>query len=232
MGITVGNIEYPLDPFVNVIREVADPSLQILGDLIFAGIYADCNFAYQQVVPDGYIVLQFIPTNPEPYLSLQEYLKFPFLAIWRDSYIINNRTLSQKQRTSSWKIQYCLGECALTREINLIGFLNAVSGSIESIIDNSCSHSAYNDGYANINSLGFTSINIVKSQIGIWSLTIDDSQTAIRYPILTIDLQTTELIGFKLDNTTSSNLEEISMRITDVDGYEILETLDTDLYVI
>jgi hypothetical protein len=229
MGITVGNIEYPLDPFISVIREVADPSLQILGNLIYAGIRADCNTAYQQIIPDGYIVSQFIPTNPEPYLSLQEYLQFPFLAIWRESYVINKRTLSQKQRTSIWKIQYCLGECSLTREINLIGLLNAVSGSIESIIDNGCSHSAYNDGYSNLNSLGFTSINILKSQIGVWSLSLDDV-SAIRYPVLTLDLETTEAIGFKLDDTTSANLETISMKITDVDGYEILETLDTGLY--
>ncbi|MFA5759455.1 MAG: hypothetical protein WC942_08900 [Clostridia bacterium] len=219
MGWTIGAVEFPLNPFDKVVRETVDPALQILGDLILAGIQSDLNATYQKVISDGYVIKQFIPTNPESYLTLQEYLQFPCVAVWRERYVINNRTLAKKQRISTWKIQYILGETGINKEISLIGFLNAVSGLIETIIHNNCTHPNYNDGYSNLDKLGFSDIKIINSQIGAWTLSLDDA-TAIRIPVVTIEMETYEFLGYVPDETITKPLEYI---YTDIeDGYQPL----------
>jgi hypothetical protein len=232
MPFKVGALTFPIStPTGYVLRDVVEPALSILGSLLYSAIYAELNTVYQVVDPDGYIITDFIPTNPEPYIAMEEFLSFPFIAIWRDKYTINYRTLEKKKRTSNWKIQYCLGEVDEEKEKKLFGLLNAVSAVIETTIYNSCSHSSYNDGYSQLDALGFSSIDIISSEIGIWKLI--DGETYIRLPVITLQLETTEEVEQYTDFKDSAPLETIYIDTTDgyaEDPWSITKTLNENLY--
>lgn len=199
MNGTLGAIRFPLDDSAisTTLRVVGDPALELMGTIFKSAILSELQASWEALGRDGYAVADFIPLDPRPHLTLQANLQFPFLAVWRERSTIQQRTLRISHKVTDWTIQYTPGELSLLEEIQLSGLFNIVSAVINTCID----HSFISDGYAYVDQLGFTSARITGEEQGVWSLIDNDETDAIRYPVLTLTLQTTENMLDTADNT-------------------------------
>jgi hypothetical protein len=217
MNITLGNLVFPLSDFANSLREVADPAHELLGMLLFSDIYYELNPIYQKIFPDGYIVNDFIPIDPEE-LLLEDQLSFPALALWRVENKTSDFSISRKQLVTQWAGQYLYGELSLDDEIRLIGLSNSISARINTVLE-VLKSDGYQNGISQIDQLGFSKINNVEVKKD--TLKFNNDNRLIRFPVVNFTFQTVEILDYY--NEIVNPLHEIDLLINDGDGYNIID---------
>lgn len=107
-----------------------DPSHKALLEHLQQRLMADCNAAYETLLPsDGYVVKLSLGFDYQPWLG-ETSNEFPMLCLWRQEFKQGSLSLSKPAQVCTWRFVYTLGPVDKQRFVQTNGLFTSVNNSL------------------------------------------------------------------------------------------------------